>query len=426
MPTYRCPLCESEISREVYDRVLRIDEGRRQEVQRQQADIERRRNELQRERNPIEERVAEVERNKANRAIEDRERRIRKREKQAAADRERLKKDLDKRIRDARKVAESSCAQLRKELRTSEDRRERERKELKDALAEMQRKAEARDEAHFGPESEQQLVDVLRAAFPRDDIQQRGNQHLLVTGRCARIGATGDGCALCFSALGGRRIGAMIRVMVVDDHPVVVAGVAKALAAAPDVEIVGFTFHAREAVDLARQQAPDVVLMDVQMPEQNGILVARDLHEALPSCRVVGLSGFDFRAIVLEMLEAGALGYVLKDCIEADIVAAVRKAAAGEVFVSARLRPMIPQRLLFPHTFEPPRLTPRQSEVLRLVARGIPRKQVADTLGISVRTLEAHVHEAMTRLEVDSIADLVRYATAKGWVDERPAAGGGE
>jgi two-component system, NarL family, nitrate/nitrite response regulator NarL len=210
----------------------------------------------------------------------------------------------------------------------------------------------------------------------------------------------------------------MIRVMAVDDHPLFLAGVSKTFAATPDIRLVGLAFDAREVVDLARQHLPDVVLMDIQMPQLNGIAAARELHDAVPSCKLVALSGFDLRPIVLEMLEAGAVGYVLKDSVEVDIVAAVRAVMAGAVFITPRLRSMIPRRLLSPNTFAPPRLTAREEEVLRSIAQGTPRKRVAERLGMSPRTVEYHVHQMMVRLEVDSLADLIRYATAKGWVSD--------
>jgi DNA-binding NarL/FixJ family response regulator len=210
--------------------------------------------------------------------------------------------------------------------------------------------------------------------------------------------------------------------MVVDDHPLFLAGVCKAFAATRDIKIAGFTFDPRETVELARRYLPDVVLMDIQMPQINGIAVARELHDAVPSCKVLALSGFDFRPIVLEMLEAGAAGYVLKDCVEKEIAAAVCAVVAGEMFVSARLRPMIPRRLLSPNTFEPPRLTERETEVLRLIAQGMPQRLVAETLHMSPRTVEYHVHQMMVKLEVDWLGDLIKYADAKGWLCDSSSA----
>jgi DNA-binding NarL/FixJ family response regulator len=214
----------------------------------------------------------------------------------------------------------------------------------------------------------------------------------------------------------------MISVLAVDDHPLVLGGVRAAFAAASDVRLIGVVTDSRVALDLVRQHSPDIVLMDVQMPYLDGVSATRQLREAVPACKVLALSGFDFRPIVLEMLEAGAAGYVLKDSVGEDLLAAVRAVMAGEVYVTPRLRPLIPRRLLSPSTFDPPRLTEREAEVLRLVARGTPRKHVADWLGVSPRTVEYHVHQVMVRLEVESIADLIRYATARGWLGDAPAA----
>jgi DNA-binding NarL/FixJ family response regulator len=210
----------------------------------------------------------------------------------------------------------------------------------------------------------------------------------------------------------------VIRVLVADDHPVFLRGLAAALNATPDIRIVGMVTEGRRVAPLAAELAPDVVLMDVQMPDLDGVSAAREVHALVPSCRVLALSGFDMRQIVIEMLEAGAVGYVLKDGVEEEIVAAVRAAMAGEIYVSPRLRADVPQRLLTPGTFDPPRLTVREAQVLRLVAQGMPRKQLADRLGVSPKTVEFHVHQVMLRLEMESIADVIRYATARGWLGQ--------
>jgi DNA-binding NarL/FixJ family response regulator len=209
----------------------------------------------------------------------------------------------------------------------------------------------------------------------------------------------------------------MIRVLVVDDHPFILRGVLVALGGTPDLRVAAFTCDGQLAVELACCHRPDVALVDVQMPSLDGVSVARALHERLPACRVIALSSFDVPMIVVEMLEAGAAGYVLKDTAEEELVVAIRAALAGEIYVTPRLRSGLPQRLLSPGTFDPPRLTLRERDVLCLGAVGRTRKETGQALGIAPKTVEYHVHQIMARLEMSNIAEVIRYAIAKGWLN---------
>jgi DNA-binding NarL/FixJ family response regulator len=125
--------------------------------------------------------------------------------------------------------------------------------------------------------------------------------------------------------------------------------------------------------------------------------------------------------IVLEMLEAGAVGYVLKESAEEELVTAVRSVLAGEVHVTPCLRACIPKRLLSPGTFDPPRLTGRERDVLTLIANGRSRKDVATSMGVAVQSVDYHVHEIQRRLETDALSDVLRYAITRGWIDDQGA-----
>jgi DNA-binding NarL/FixJ family response regulator len=208
-----------------------------------------------------------------------------------------------------------------------------------------------------------------------------------------------------------------IRILLADDHAVVRQGFRMILSAHSDLEIVGEAGNGREAVELAASLRPDVVVMDVAMPELNGIEATRRLTADNPHIRVVALSMHKDSVYVREILRAGARGYLLKDSVADDLVAAVRAVAAGEGYLS----PAISNAVLDDyrkHVTDPiDLLSSREREVLQMLAEGKTNKEIAVTLNLSVYTVEAHRGRIMEKLNVHSINELVRFAVRKGLVD---------
>jgi two-component system response regulator NreC len=209
-----------------------------------------------------------------------------------------------------------------------------------------------------------------------------------------------------------------VRVLIVDDHAVVRAGLALLVDAEADLEAVGEAGSAREAILQARTVKPDVILMDVMMPEESGLeAVPRLLHEH-PDVNVLVLSMQDDPRYVREAFEAGASGYVLKEAADAELVAAIREVAGGGRYV----HPELGARLVAAETAERRRaeedpLSDREREVLRLLALGHTNQEIAKQLYISVRTAETHRAHIMQKLRLSSRAELVRYALAEGLLE---------
>jgi two-component system, NarL family, response regulator NreC len=209
-----------------------------------------------------------------------------------------------------------------------------------------------------------------------------------------------------------------IRVLIVDDHAVVRAGLAMLVNAENDLEAVAEAGSARDAIFEARTAKPDVVLMDVMMPEQSGIEVVPQLLKEHPDAKVLVLSMQDDPRYVREAFEAGASGYVLKEAADAEVVAAIREVAAGGRYV----HPELGARLVSAETAERRRaeedpLSDREREVLRLLALGHTNQEIAKELFISVRTAETHRAHIMQKLRLSSRAELVRYALAEGLLE---------
>ena len=211
---------------------------------------------------------------------------------------------------------------------------------------------------------------------------------------------------------------AMIRVLVVDDHAVVRAGLRRVLDAEPDIETVGEAPNAERAVYEAIETRPDVVLMDVVMPGKSGIEATPSILQAVPTARVLVLSMQDDPRYVREAFDAGARGYVMKEAADAEVVAAVRAVADGERY----LHPALGARLVAAESEERRRaeedpLSDREREVLRLLALGHTNQEIARSLYISVRTAETHRAHIMQKLRLATRADLVRYALDRGLLE---------
>ncbi|MGI8989472.1 MAG: response regulator [Bryobacteraceae bacterium] len=208
-----------------------------------------------------------------------------------------------------------------------------------------------------------------------------------------------------------------IRVLLADDHAVVRQGFRLILSHEPDMEIVGEAGNGREALALCEELKPDVVVMDVAMPELNGIEATRRLAASLPKTRVLALSMHKDGVYVREILGAGARGYLLKDSIDRDLLAAVRAVAKGEGYLS----PAISDAVLndYRRNVSKPLdlLTSREREVLQMIAEGGTNKEIANKLNLSVYTVDAHRGRIMEKLNVHSSNELVRFAVRHGVID---------
>ena len=209
----------------------------------------------------------------------------------------------------------------------------------------------------------------------------------------------------------------MIRILLADDHSLVRHGFRMILSAQPDMEIAGEAGNGNEAVELAQKLKPDVIVMDVAMPELNGIEATRRIIELSPRTRVLALSMHKDAVYVREILRAGARGYLLKDSADADLLAAVRAVAKGEGYLS----PGVSDAVLSDyrrHVTDPlDLLTSREREVLQLIAEGKTNKEIATSLNLSVYTVEAHRGRLMEKLNLHSTGELVRFAVRSGLID---------
>lgn len=209
----------------------------------------------------------------------------------------------------------------------------------------------------------------------------------------------------------------MIRILLADDHALVRQGFRLILSSQPDMEIVGEAGNGREALELAEKLRPDLVVMDVAMPELNGIEATRRLATSSPRTRVLALSMHKDSVYVREILRAGARGYLLKDSIDSDLVNAVRAVARGDGYLS----PGVSDAVLTDyrrHVTDPiDLLTTREREVLQHIAEGKTNKEIATTLTLSVYTVDAHRGRIMEKLNLHSTGELVRFAVRNGLVD---------
>jgi DNA-binding NarL/FixJ family response regulator len=212
------------------------------------------------------------------------------------------------------------------------------------------------------------------------------------------------------------------KVLLVDDHTVVRQGLKALFAAEPDLDVVGEADNGREALALIATLQPDVVLMDISMPGLNGIEATRQLQERFPQVKVVILSMHANEEYVFQVLRAGASGYVLKQSDSLEVLAAIRAAISGGSFLSPPIsRTVIDDyirrseargRSQEPET-DP--LTSREREVLQLLAEGLPNREIAQQLNISIKTVETHRTNMLHKLGLKDKTELVKYALRKGW-----------
>jgi DNA-binding NarL/FixJ family response regulator len=212
-----------------------------------------------------------------------------------------------------------------------------------------------------------------------------------------------------------------ITVLLADDHMVVRQGLRALLTTEEDIEVIGEAETGREAVDLARQLQPNIVLMDIVMPSLNGLEAARQICKQVPASKVLILSSYSDDEYVQRLNEIGAKGYLIKQSAADDLLRAVREVQKGKKAfspsIASRFQDVNRNSSGNPSSNEPAqanRLTPREAESLQLIAEGKTNKEIAAELGISAKTVEKHRQQVMNKLRIHDVAGLTRYALSKG------------
>jgi two-component system, NarL family, nitrate/nitrite response regulator NarL len=207
-----------------------------------------------------------------------------------------------------------------------------------------------------------------------------------------------------------------IKVLIVDDHPVVRKGLLSCLSAKENLKIVGEAANGTEAIKLVTELEPEIVLMDISMPGMDGLAVTEALRKDSPHTKVLILSMQGSREPVLRMIKAGARGYVLKDAPTEELVAAIETVHAGEAYFSKPVAQIALNQYVSDSDDTKPvaKLSDREREVLSLIAEGKSNKEIAVHLGIGVRTTETHRERIMRKLNIHSVAGLTKFAIANG------------
>jgi two-component system response regulator NreC len=210
-----------------------------------------------------------------------------------------------------------------------------------------------------------------------------------------------------------------IRVLIADDHKIMLAGLRSLLEKQTDFDVVGEAENGRKAVQMAQEKTPDVVVMDVSMPDLNGIEATKQIVESLKATRVIALSMHSDKRFVMGMLRAGASGYLLKDCASQELANAIHQVAKGKKYLSPDITGVVIDDFLLGGSQEGVAtvtgvLSAREREVLQLIAEGWSTKQIASHLYVSIKTIETHRRQIMKKLDLHTIADLTKYAVREG------------
>ena len=213
-----------------------------------------------------------------------------------------------------------------------------------------------------------------------------------------------------------------IKVLLADDHTIVRQGFRALLEAEQDIAVVGEAGTGRQAVQLTKKLLPDVVVMDIAMPNMNGLEATRQIAKEVPMTKLLVLSSYNDDEYVHQVTEAGATGYLLKQTAAEDLIKAVREARRGNAFFSPAISKRLADR--FREAFQngasakrQNHLTSREAEVLQLIAEGRANKQIASDLCLSIKTVEKHRQQLMNKLNIHDIAGLTRYAISKGVIE---------
>ena len=203
----------------------------------------------------------------------------------------------------------------------------------------------------------------------------------------------------------------MVRVFLVDDHSVVIEGIYSLLQNVNDIEIVGYATSAANCLDFLKQHCTDVILMDISLPDLNGIELCKLVKQKWPEVQVLTLSTFNQGTYVRKMIEAGACGYLLKNAGKQELIDAIKTVVRGKTYFSPDAHQALKTVLQFQNDIPP--LTKREKEVLALIAEGLTNSQMAEKLFISVDTIDSHRKNLYTKLNVKNTAMLIRFAIEK-------------
>ncbi len=209
-----------------------------------------------------------------------------------------------------------------------------------------------------------------------------------------------------------------LRIVVADDHTLMRSGLVSLLKAMNDVEVVGEAGDGREALHLVKELQPDIVVMDISMPELNGLDAAERVKQHAEKTKVIILSMHANEEYVAQALKAGASGYLLKDAAINELQMAVKAVAQGQFFLSPSISRQVVDSYLHGGPTGLDLLSPRQREILQLIAEGKSTREIAETLHLSVKTIESHRVQLMDRLDIHDVAGLIRYALRKGLITQ--------
>jgi len=207
-------------------------------------------------------------------------------------------------------------------------------------------------------------------------------------------------------------------ILIVDDHQIMREGLGTLLEQEKGFQVVGDASNGREAIDMVEKHHPDVVIMDINMPDMNGTEATRRIKKVFPATRIVALSMHSDKHYVIEMLRAGASGYLLKDCSRSDIVNAVRTVARNKSYLGPDITGIIIEDYVRQSQAEAsvdlPELTHKEREILQLIAEGKTSKEIAALLDIAPKTVETHRANIMHKLDLHTVAELTKYAIRHG------------
>jgi DNA-binding NarL/FixJ family response regulator len=214
------------------------------------------------------------------------------------------------------------------------------------------------------------------------------------------------------------------RILIIDDHPLFREGLKSIIAADRHFVVEGEAGNARQGYAMARKTKPDVAVVDISLPDESGMQLTRRIREALPDTRVMIISMHSKIDYIVEAFQAGATGYVVKESAASRLVQGLNAVTAGEYYLDSSISHEVVERLMKSPVrqaqvsdSEYGRLTPREQEIMRMLADGLPKSEIADRLCISIKTVENHRSNIMKKLDLHSAMDLVRYAAKLGLID---------
>ena len=213
-----------------------------------------------------------------------------------------------------------------------------------------------------------------------------------------------------------------IRIVLADDHPIVLDGLRNLIRAEPDLQLVGEAASGLSALKIIREQRPDVAVLDISMPELNGILLSRRLNGEMPALKLLVLTLHEDRAYLNQALEAGVRGYVLKRSAVENLVQAIRAVMVGGLYIDPAIVGRVFEskqvnKRLAARKGVAPALTDREADVLKMAALGFTNKEIASRLDVGVKSIETYKARGLEKLGLKTRAELVRYASGQGWLD---------